>query len=198
METPSATARNVRAICELEERALARRTVSDRIGDTIATQAGRMWFIVFHIVWFAVWLAWNTSSCCTAAATFDPVSPFALMTMIVSLESIFLSLFILMSQNRTGLQADQRNHLELQINLLSEDENTKMLQMLRALCEYHKLAIANDPEIHAMTKRTEINDVLSELQENLPAQWSDARRLSGSTARAIPSFRDADHPPKTL
>jgi uncharacterized membrane protein len=100
--------------------------------------------------------------------TFDPY-PFAPMTMIVSLESMFLSLFILMSQNRTGLQADQRNHLELQINLLSEDENTKMLQMLRALCEHHKLNIANDPEIHAMTKRTEIQDVLSELQENLPA-----------------------------
>ena len=151
METPSATARNVRAICELEERALARRTVSDRIGDTIATQAGRMWFIVFHIVWFAVWLAWNINP--HGKHTFDPY-PFALMTMIVSLESMFLSLFILMSQNRTGLQADQRNHLELQINLLSEDENTKMLQMLHALCEHHKLNIANDPEIHAMTKRT--------------------------------------------
>ena len=165
METPSATARNVRAICELEGKALARRTISDRIGDVIATQAGRMWFIVFHIIWFAIWLVWNINP--HGKHTFDPF-PFALMTMIVSLESIFLSLFILMSQNRTGLQADQRNHLELQINLLSEDENTKMLQMLRALCEYHKLAIANDPEIHAMTKRTEINDVLSELQENLP------------------------------
>jgi uncharacterized membrane protein len=74
-----------------------------------------------------------------------------------------------MSQNRSNIQADQRNHLELQINLLSEDGNTKMLQMLRALCEHHKLKIANDPEIHAMTKRTEINDVLSELQDNLPA-----------------------------
>jgi uncharacterized membrane protein len=74
-----------------------------------------MWFIVFHIVWFAVWLAWNINP--HGKHTFDPY-PFALMTMIVSLESIFLSLFILMSQNRTGLQADQRNHLELQINLL--------------------------------------------------------------------------------
>ena len=74
-----------------------------------------------------------------------------------------------MSQNRSGLQADQRNHPDLQMNLLSEDENTKMLQMLQALCEHHKLAIGNDPEIQAMTKRTEIEDVLSELQENLPA-----------------------------
>ena len=45
----------------------------------------------------------------------------------------------------------------------------KMLQMLQALCEHHKLTIARDPEIEAMTKRTEIQEVLSELQENLPA-----------------------------
>jgi uncharacterized membrane protein len=166
MQTPSATARNVRAICELEAAALARRSLSARVGDVIAIHAGRMWFIVVHMTWFAIWIALNVKP--HGKGIFDPF-PFPLLTMIVSLESIFLSLFILMSQNRTGLQADQRNHLELQINLLSEDENTKMLQMLRALCEHHKLKIANDPEIHAMTKRTEINDVLSELQDNLPA-----------------------------
>lgn len=90
--------------------------------------------------------------------------------MIVSLESIFLSLFILMSQNRSSFQADQRDHLDLQINLLSEDENTKMLQMLQTLCEYHKLPIAGDPEIRAMAIRTEIKDVLSELKDNLPGE----------------------------
>lgn len=165
METPSATARNVRAICELEAAALARRTISDRIGDAIATHAGRMWFIVVHVAWFAIWIALNIGP--QGKSGFDPF-PFPFLTMIVSLESIFLSLFILMSQNRTGMQADQRNHLELQINLLSEDENTKMLEMLRALCEHHKLKIADDPEIRAMTKRTEIHDVLPELKDNLP------------------------------
>jgi uncharacterized membrane protein len=166
METPSATARNVRAISELEHSALAQRSVSARIGDAIASHAGKMWFIIFHAVWFAIWLWINKGS--HGKSAFDPF-PFQLLSTIVSLESIFLSLFILMSQNRSNLQADQRNHLELQINLLSEDENTKMLQMLRALCEHHKLKIANDPEIQAMTKRTEINDVLSELQDSLPA-----------------------------
>jgi uncharacterized membrane protein len=125
-----------------------------------------MWFVIFHIIWFFVWLVLNMKA--HGKGTFDPF-PFAVLTLIVSLESIFLSIFILMSQNRSGLQADQRNHLDLQINLLSEDENTKMLQMLQALCEHHKLTIAKDPEIEAMTKRTEIKDVLSELQENLPA-----------------------------
>jgi uncharacterized membrane protein len=165
MDTASTTSRNIAAICELEKKALARRSLAARIGDVIATQAGRMWFIVFHMVWFAVWLLMNTGA--HGKTGFDPF-PFPLLTMIVSLESIFLSLFILMSQNRSGLQADQRNHLDLQINLLSEDENTKMLQMLQALCAHHKLAVGKDPEIDAMTKRTEIHEVLSELQDNLP------------------------------
>jgi uncharacterized membrane protein len=112
-----------------------------------------------------VWVAFNLNP--HGKSTFDPF-PFALLTMIVSLESIFLSLFILMSQNRSGMQADQRNHLDLQINLLSEDEYTKTLQMLKAICEHHKLSIGNDPEVEAMGRRTEIKEVLSELQENLP------------------------------
>jgi uncharacterized membrane protein len=165
MERPLTTHRNIQEICELERKALARRSLSARIGDVIATQAGKMWFIVFHIVWFALWLFLNMRG--KGAWTFDPF-PFSLLTMIVSLESIFLSLFILMSQNRTSIQADQRNHLDLQINLLSEDENTKMLQMLQALCEHHKLAIAKDPEIEAMAQRTEIKDVVTLLKKNLP------------------------------
>ena len=165
MQTPSTTSRNIAAICEVEKSALARRSLSARVGDSIAIHAGRMWFIAFHVIWFAVWLVLNIGP--SRKPAFDPF-PFPLLTMIVSLESIFLSLFILMSQNRTGLQADQRNHLDLQINLLAEDENTKMLQMLQALCQYHKLSIANDPEIKAMGKRTEIHEVLAELQDNLP------------------------------
>jgi uncharacterized membrane protein len=165
MQNVSPTHRNITEICDMEKKALERRTVSARIGDTIATQAGRMWFIVFHLAWFAVWIVLNVK----AHRSFDPF-PFPLLTMMVSLESIFLSLFILMSQNRSGQQADQRNHLDLQINLLAEDENTKMLQMLQALCEYHKLSVGRDPEISAMAKRTEIKEVLSELKEHLPGE----------------------------
>jgi uncharacterized membrane protein len=163
MQSTSTTYRNIAAICELEKNALERRSLSDRIGDAVATQAGKMWFIVFHVICFAAWLLLNRGN-----ATFDPF-PFAFLMMIVSLESTFLSLFILMSQNRSNAQADRRNHLDLQINLLSEDENTKMLQMLQALCEHHNLAIAKDPEITAMTRRTEIKEVLSELDSNLPS-----------------------------
>jgi uncharacterized membrane protein len=164
MQSASTTLRNIKTITELEKSALAGRSLSARVGDAIATQAGRMWFILIHIVWFAIWLVHMS-----ARTIFDPF-PFSLLTMIVSLESIFLSLFILMSQNRSNIMAEQRNHLDLQINLLSEDENTKMLQMLRALCAHHKLAIGNDPEISAMARKTEVNEVISELKEHLPGE----------------------------
>ena len=110
----STTHRNIREICSMEQEVLARRSLSARLGDTIATHAGRMWFIALHAAWFFVWIVVNVEK----IAAFDPF-PFSLLTMIVSLESIFLSLFIIMSQNRSSIQADQRNHLDLQINLLS-------------------------------------------------------------------------------
>ena len=163
MQSPSTTQRNIKTIADLEKNALASRSFSARVGDSIATHAGRVWFILAHAVWFAVWIAFNARD----KTGFDP-PPFPLLNGIVSLEAIFLSLFILMSQNRSAIQADQRNHLELQINLLAEEENTKILEMLQALCAHHKLIISNDPELTAMTKKTEIHEVLSELKDNLP------------------------------
>jgi uncharacterized membrane protein len=166
MQPNSTTRQNIEQISQIEKEALSKRTVSARVGDAIAVRAGQMWFIVAHAIWFGLWM-WVNSKTVTGRVPFDPY-PYALLTMIVSLESIFLSLFILMSQNRATLQADQRNHLDLQINLLSEHENTKMLQMLQAICEHHGLAISADSEITELAKRTEPKRVLEELRENLP------------------------------
>ena len=98
---------------------------------------------------------------------FDPF-PYQFLTFVVSLEAIFLSLFILMSQNRANKQADARSHLDLQINLLAEQEATKMLEMLQSLCEYHKLAVARDPEVDLLKSPTKPAELLTELQEHLP------------------------------
>jgi uncharacterized membrane protein len=178
----STTLRNIEAICEVEKAALDDRSLSAHIGDRIATEAGRMWFIIFHALWFGSWIVLNLNG---SKYGFDPY-PYSLLTMVVSLESIFLSLFILMSdatsrncwpwhqepENRSGRVADRRNHLDLQINLLAEGENTKMLQMLQALCKHHNLSIGKDPEVVAMAERTEVRDVLTELEKNLP-EWGE-------------------------
>lgn len=165
MSPNSPTSKNILAICQLEEEELANRTLGARIGDAIAFHAGRVWFIVLHVAWFASWIALNSDP----HLAFDPF-PFPFLTMIVSLESIFLSLFILMSQNRSGLQSERRNHLDLQINLLAEDENTKIIQMLQAICEHLQLPIGNDPEVRSFAERTKVTDVIADLQDQLPPQ----------------------------
>jgi uncharacterized membrane protein len=148
----------------MEKAELAKRSLAARISDHITAQAGKMWFVVVHFVWFAAWIGVNLRT--HGRFAFDPF-PFSLLTTIVSLEAIFLSLFILMSQNRSGRQADERNHLDLQINLLAEDENTKILLMLQALCDHHGLPVGKDPEIAALARRTQLQDVVKDLRRNL-------------------------------
>jgi uncharacterized membrane protein len=166
MRTPvSATHKNIAAICAVEKAALQERPWPARVGDAITVHAGKMWSIMLHLVWFVGWIGVNVVG--GEHLRFDPF-PFSFLTMVVSLEAIFLSLFIMVSQNRSRLQDDRRNHLDLQINLLAEVENTKMIQMLQALCEHHKLKIGADPEIVALAKRTEVSELITDLDKNLP------------------------------
>ena len=161
------TAESIRAICELERLALQRRTPSERFSDFVVAQAGSVWSITLHGIWFAVWILWNIGKI-PGARIFDPF-PFAALTTIVSLEAIFLALFILMSQNRSSRHSDERAHLDLQINLMAERESTKMLQLLRALCIYHGLPEAADRELPQMIEQTEPAQIARELEKQLPS-----------------------------
>ena len=150
----------------MERRALESRSVGERIGDFVASISGRMTFIFLHFGWFGLWMSVN-SGVFPSLTPFDPY-PFPFLTFVVSLEAIFLSLFILMSQTRAGRQNENRAQLDLQINLLAEREATKALQMLSALCQHHGLPIASDPEVTQLAQRTEPEKLVKELQENLP------------------------------
>ena len=157
---------NIRAVCELEQKALDQRSMGERIGDGVSRHAGRAWFIVFHFFWFATWIILN-AGLVPAVAKFDPY-PYPFLTFAVSLEAIFLSLFILMSQNRAARQADQRAHLDLQVNLLAELESTRMLEMLKALCQHHGLDAGMSPDVEQLAKPTEPKTLVTELQHRLP------------------------------
>ena len=121
----------------MEREALERRSVWARAADRMVVRGGQPWFIAFHAIWFAAWIYLNRAG--PVGLRFDPF-PFPLLSLAVALEAIFLVLLILTCQNRSTLQAEERHHLELQINLLAEHENTKMLQMLKALCAHHWLS----------------------------------------------------------
>jgi uncharacterized membrane protein len=105
----------VRSRHELIVLAKARRHVQDRAADRITAFAGSMPFVYLHVVWFTVWIAFNTGS----HWTFDPY-PYGLLTLVVSLEAIFLSTFVMLSQNREALRADIRAEIDFETNVMSE------------------------------------------------------------------------------
>jgi uncharacterized membrane protein len=166
-DTANITRDNVKRIAQLEEAALHQRTLSDRVGDRVSRHAGSGKFVVLHIVWFLTWLAINTGLF-SGIRPFDPY-PFTFLTMIVSLEAIFLSIFLLISQNRMTRQADRRAHLDLQIDLLAEQEMTMMLKMLRRLCEKAGVpAEDGGDEIKVLLQKTDPQQLMKDLQECLP------------------------------
>lgn len=157
---------SIKAVSDIEHDALARRTQAEAFSDFVVLQAGRPWVIAFHAFWFGVWMMWNAGL--PGVHVFDPF-PFMGLTTIVSLEAIFLSLFILTSQNRANRRADERAHLDLQVNLMAEREATMMLRLLQALCEHHGLAEAKDLEVTEMLRQTEPASIARELQKQLPS-----------------------------
>lgn len=108
----------------------ARRSPADVLADWVARTVGRGPVIGGHVLWFVIWIAINQGW--LGVAPFDPY-PYPFLTLAVSLEAIFLALFVLASQNRMSEMADKRTHLDLQIDLLAEREMTAVLQMMCAI-----------------------------------------------------------------
>src|SRR5262249_18070188 len=120
---PGVVARNVATVAELEADALAHRSTRERWADRIAQMAGTPGSAIVHMGWFGVWILVNVGLL-PILPVFDPF-PFPFLTLVVSLEAIFLSIFVLVSQNLLTRQADRRALLDLQINLLAEQESTR-------------------------------------------------------------------------
>ena len=128
--TPQVQAqRNVDAIMRLEQQAIHNRSPAEKIADKITTAAGSTPFVILHLFWFGGWVLANTGLI-PGVAPFDPF-PFSFLTLVVSLEAIFLTLLVLMSQNRMTKEADKRAHLDLQLNMLAEQEATVVLRLVK-------------------------------------------------------------------
>ncbi len=153
--------KNIHTIADIRKNTANKRTTEERIADAITDFSGRMYFVYFHVVWFTIWIVLNLGL--FGFEPFDPF-PFGLLTMIVSLEAIFLSAFVLISQNRLSAETDRRADLDLQMNLLTEHELTRALQMLDAIQD--KLGIENDsdPELNDLEKNVHPKDVLKEIE----------------------------------
>jgi uncharacterized membrane protein len=155
------TARNVQTIVRLEETAKAERAKSDQIADIIANFCGSMPFVWAHLIGFAAWIIINTMP---GVDHFDSF-PFTFLTLIVSLEAIFLSTFILISQNHETRLSERRNQLDLQINLLTEQENTKMLTLLGRIAEKVGVKIDDDPSLQVLEQATRPEQLIDQIEE---------------------------------
>ena len=124
---------NVETIKAWERALLHERSRAEQLGDWITATAASSPVLLMHVIWFCGWIALNLGI--FGNAPFDPF-PFPFLTMTVSLEAIFLALFVLASQNRLARLADRRAHLDLQIDLLAEREMTAVLQILQDIASH--------------------------------------------------------------
>ena len=155
------TRQNVQAMRQLEEAAMAKRTGADRVAAVIARFCGSMEFVWIHVALFALWIGYNTLPW---FKPFDPY-PFTFLTLVVSLEAIFLATFILISQNYDMRVSEQRNQLDLQINLLAEQENTKILQILERIAKKVGAHVSDDPQVRALEEATRPESLVEQIED---------------------------------
>jgi uncharacterized membrane protein len=145
------------------------KTAGERMAEGIANFTGSLVFIWLHVIWFALWIVSNSPW--SGFKPFDPF-PFTLLTMIVSLEAIFLSAFILMSENRQGRLADRRARVNLQVDMIAEREITKLMELVVAIHANLGIPRPADVELDSMQKTTDI-DNLTEVAETAELNNTD-------------------------
>src|SRR5689334_6832136 len=158
---------NVKTVSHLEQAALQSRTVAERVSDILTKAVGSLSSIVLHLSWFTVWISINTGAL-PIIQPFDPF-PFGILTLIVSTEGVLLALIILISQNRMIRQADRRAHLDLQVNLLSEQEMTLTLHLLHRIRQHLGVpADERDAAVRQVLEQTDIATMMGQLEQHLP------------------------------
>jgi len=149
-----------RAFGAIKAQRAAERSWIEAIAEVLNMVAASTTFLVLHVLWFAVWVLWNTGM--LGLRAFDPY-PFGLLTMIVSLEAIFLSIFVLMSQQRESAIAELREEMSLQVGLRLEEEVTKTLHLVAGLYTRLGHKLAEDPELHEMLQPLDLESIEREL-----------------------------------
>src|SRR4051812_30903346 len=130
---------------KLEDR---KKTTEEKIADAITCFTGSMLFVYLHLGIFGAWILWNSGLFPVKA--FDP--SYVILAMFASVEAIFLSTFVLISQNRMNIQADKRAELDLQVSLLAEHEITRLITLVSAMAKKMNIEDANDAEIEELSQ----------------------------------------------
>lgn len=181
----SALEENVQAIKRWQRAILRARSKAEQVSDRIVCTAGSGPVLVLHVLWFGGWVSANVGLI-GAIRPFDPF-PFPFLTMTVSLEAIFLALFVLASQNRLGREADKRGHLDLQIDLLAEREMTAVLQLLQDIARHLEVQTTVTPEqLRDLMKKTDIRRLTNRMEELAEPAASSVEKPNATDGGAEP------------
>jgi uncharacterized membrane protein len=155
------------------------------LADRLIGVASDSVFLIIHAILFALWILWNSAP--IGLPRFDPY-PYGMLTTIVSLEAIFLSIFVLMTQGRESRIGELREELTLQVNLRMEEEVTKTLHLVAGLYSRLNLQLAEDPELRAMLepldpKRIE-EDLAEQIQASIPRLSLKRKKATDGAAKA--------------
>ncbi|HEX8461030.1 MAG TPA: DUF1003 domain-containing protein [Segetibacter sp.] len=152
--------RNIAALLKRRREEEARKTFEEGIAESITRFTGSMRFVYIHLILFGVWIIWNLGL--IGLKPFD--QSFVVLAMVASVESIFLSTFVLISQNRMNIQSDKRAELDLQVSLLTEHEVTRIITLVTAIAKVMKIEDAFDAEIEELAKDVHPEKVMDTME----------------------------------
>jgi uncharacterized membrane protein len=153
--------RNIQALLEHRRDKEEHRSRQERIADTITRFTGSMRFVYIHMVVFGLWLLSNLGWI-PGVPQFDRT--FVVLAMLASVEAIFLSTFVLISQNRMAALADKRADLDLQISLLAEHEITRLISLVTAIADRLELDAAQNPELAELSQDVAPEKVMEKME----------------------------------
>lgn len=159
-ELAGVVGKNICDIVEMRAEQKRRKGPQERVADGLTLFSGSMVFVYVHALWFGFWILFNGW---LGNKPFDPY-PYSLLTLIVSLEAIFLSTFVLISQNHASAIADKRADLDLQINLLAEHEVTRLLTLVDAIADHLGVERENRHDVEDLKKDVGTKQVMDELE----------------------------------
>jgi uncharacterized membrane protein len=157
--------RNIRALNERRRREEKLATAQERIAEAITRFTGSMTFVYLHLAFFGFWIVANLGWI-PGVPMWD--ESFVVLAMWASVEAIFLSTFVLISQNRMAASADRRADLDLQISLLAEHEVTKLATLVSAIANHIGVRTEVDEELPEIEQDVAPDAVLDEIEATKP------------------------------
>jgi uncharacterized membrane protein len=153
--------RNIRALLEQRQEQQGSRSRQEKIADAVTRFTGSMRFVYIHLAVFGSWIVINLGWL-PGVPRFDP--SFVVLAMVASVEAIFLSTFVLISQNRMSALADKRADLDLQVSLLAEHEITRLITLVSAMAERMGVDQARDPELSELSRDVRPEKVMETME----------------------------------